>query len=104
LTKIDERISLELEQDLKALFEEDVACEVDSHGEQPQFHEGDGEWYLTTRACRYCGDDAGVTLICDKFKTIVEETMHSSSVPCGVCKRRNRVSDIVVGFDRRGGK
>jgi len=101
MTKIDERISLELEQDLKALFGEDVACEVDAHDEQPYFHEGGGEWYVTYRDCVHCGRDSGVSLICAKFKSIIEGAILTGTVPCSMCKVRNKLSDIVVGFTRR---
>lgn len=104
MTKLDERISLELEQDLKSLFEESVACEVGAHDKQPHFHEGDGEWYVVYSACLHCGGASGVTLICDKFKETVEESFLTASVPCSKCRKRNRISDIVVGFERKGGK
>lgn len=101
MTKLDERISLELEQDLMNLFTESLACEVDAHDEQPHFHEGDGDWYITVGACKHCGSDAGVTLICEKFKETVEQSLHTGSVPCSACKKRNRLSDIFVSFDKR---
>lgn len=103
MTKLDERISLELEQDLKNLFEESVPCEVPSHREQPHCHEGDGEWYVISGPCAHCGVDNGTDLICDKFKRAIEASMLFGSVPCSVCEKRNRVGDIVKGFERRNG-
>lgn len=92
-----------MEQDLKALFEESVACEVPTHNEQPHMHDGDGEWYVVSGPCVYCGVDNGTDLVCDKFKRAIEASMGLGSVPCSVCKRRNLVKDIVKGFTRRTG-
>ena len=102
MTKIDERISLELEQDLKSLFEESAACEVPVHDQQPHMHDGDGEWYVISGPCVHCGADNATDLICDKFKRTIEASMLFGSVPCSVCKKRNFVADIVKGFTRRG--
>jgi hypothetical protein len=103
MTEIDERISLELFEDVRGVFSESVVCEVDAHERQPLWHEGDGEWYVTTRSCLHCGKDSSVTLICDKFKRTIEKSLILGSVPCGVCKKRNMLSDIVIGFDKRSG-
>lgn len=101
MTDVDVKISLELEQDLKNLFEESIACEVPTHNDQPHLHAGDGEWYVVSGPCLHCGIDNATDLICDKFKQAIEASMLFGTVPCGSCKKRNLVSDIVKGFTRR---
>lgn len=98
MTKLDERISLELEQDLKAMFEESAACEVPAHDEQPHIHDGDGEWYIVCGPCTYCGSRNATDLVCDKFKRTIEASMIFGTVPCSACKKRNFVADIVKEF------
>lgn len=104
MTQLDERISLELEWDLMALFNEEEACEVPNHAERPEIHEGGGEWYIISGPCSHCGglDADEVVLVCDKFKKTVERLLYDSTVPCGLCGKRCLTADILIGFERRG--
>ena len=102
MTKLDERISLELEQDLTALFEEDMACEVSRHDELPEYHEGCAEWYLVSAPCPHCGNVSEVVAACDRFKQILEESLHTSTVPCEVCKKRMVTADALLRVERIG--
>ncbi len=103
MTKLDERISLELEQDLKALFEEDTACEVPNHAERPEIHDGHAEWYFISGPCIHCGkyDIDPVLAVCDTFKRHVEENFYMSTVPCGLCGKRMCTSDALLRIERK---
>lgn len=102
MTELDTRISLELEFDLLTSFSESMPCEVPVHGNQPHLHEGEGEWYIISDDCEHCGLDGDTILVCKKFKEIVEASISTGDVPCGVCKKRRRLSDMGIRFERKG--
>jgi len=106
MTKIDERISLELELDLMALFEEDTACEIENHDERSEIHDGHAEWYLISGPCVHCGelDDDAVMAVCDPFKVFVEATLYTSTVPCGECGKRMPTSDFLLKIEPKKGR
>jgi hypothetical protein len=101
MPEFDTKEAQELMQALKEAIEESVACEVPTHDEQPHLHAGEGEWYIVSGPCTHCGIPNTADLICDKFKRAVEASMAYGNVPCGSCKERNWVRDIVKGFTRR---
>jgi hypothetical protein len=102
MTKLDGRISLELEMELMTFFSESVPCEVPNHGSKPSYHAGEGEWYIITGPCLKCDDDSDVTLVCEKFKKIVEASLETGGiVPCSSCRHYNLVEDILIGFEKR---
>ena len=105
MTKLDERVSLEIEQELKALFDESAACEIPNHETRTEVHDGDGEWYLIYYTCVACWgpDDTECLLICDKFKRYLDENKETIHIPCaGGCNDDLRVSEILIGFEKKG--
>lgn len=101
MTKLDERVSLEMEMDLMALFSEDAACEVDGHDEDVHMHEGAGEWYLVGGPCVHCGGDEEVVLICDKFKNLLDSVIETGVVPCSDCHRYRKLKEVIVRYEKR---
>ena len=103
MTKLDERVSLEIEQELKALFEESVPCDITNHGTRTEVHDGSGEWYMIYTICETCcGDELECLSICDKFKNHVEKNKATIEIPCSGCDTTSTPEQMNVRFEKRG--